>query len=93
MSTSEEEEGSGSEESEENDRHGIWIRRRRLDGGLNRVPLGFYSKVWMIVENCRGVQIRGQTLDTFLTQGVSFSLTVWKIQNFPTTHILREINF
>ena len=75
MSTSEEEEGSGSEESEENDRHGIWIRRRRLDGGLNRVPLGFYSKVWMIVENCRGVQIRGQTLDTFLTQGVSFSLT------------------
>ena len=62
---------SSSENSEENDRQGIWMRRRRLDGALNRVPVGFYSKVWMILENCRGIQIRGRTLDTFLTQGVS----------------------
>ena len=66
------EDETSSEESEENDRQGIWMRRRCLDGALNRVPVGFYSKVWMILENCRGLQIRGRTLDTFLTQGVSF---------------------
>ena len=52
---------------------GIWLRKRRLDGALNRVPKGFYPKVWMILENCRGIQIRGGNLDPFLTQGVSYS--------------------
>lgn len=33
-----------------NDRQGQWLRRRRLDGALNRVPKGFYPKVWMILE-------------------------------------------
>ena len=61
-----------SDDSEENDYQDIWMRWRCLDGALNRVPVGFYSKVWMILENCRGLQIRGRTLDTFLTQGVSF---------------------
>ncbi|RNA06516.1 phosphorylase b kinase regulatory subunit skeletal muscle isoform isoform X4 [Brachionus plicatilis] len=32
------------------DKHGQWIRRRKLDGSLNRVPIGFYSKVWMALE-------------------------------------------
>ena len=35
------------------DKHGQWIRRRRLDGSLNRVPIGFYSKVWMALEKVR----------------------------------------
>ena len=68
-----EDEDSNSDGSDESDKHGIWMRRRRLDGALNRVPVGFYSKVWMILENCRGILIRGRTLDTFLTQGVSTS--------------------
>lgn len=34
----------------EADRHGQWLRRRRLDGALNRVPTAFYSKVWCILE-------------------------------------------
>lgn len=38
------------EENVNNDKHGQWIRRRRLDGSLNRVPIGFYSKVWMALE-------------------------------------------
>ena len=29
---------------------GRWIRRRRLDGALNRVPPDFYPKVWHILE-------------------------------------------
>jgi hypothetical protein len=32
------------------DKHGQWIRRRRLDGSLNRVSVGFYTKVWMALE-------------------------------------------
>ena len=46
------EDETSSEGSEENDRQGIWMRRRCLDGALNRVPVGFYSKVWMILEIC-----------------------------------------
>ena len=43
------------EEKEEEDepgmnKHGQWIRRRLLDGSLNRVPIGFYSKIWMALE-------------------------------------------
>ena len=34
-------------------RHGQWLRRRRLDGALNRVPVGFYQKVWKILEKVR----------------------------------------
>lgn len=65
-----EESSSSGDDSEESDRQGTWLRRRRLDGALNRVPRGFYAKVWMILENCRGINICGRTLDTFLTQGV-----------------------
>ena len=38
----------------EEDRHGHWRRRRRLDGTLNRVPMDFYSQVWHILELVRG---------------------------------------
>ena len=60
-------------ESDENgdaNRHGQWIRRRRLDGSLNRVPLGFYSKVWMALEKCQGIQIYGYVLNQSLTREV-----------------------
>ena len=32
------------------DRQGQWLRRRRIDGALNRVPRGFYPRVWHILE-------------------------------------------
>lgn len=31
-------------------RQGQWQRRRRLDGALNRVPVGFYQKVWKVLQ-------------------------------------------
>lgn len=34
----------------EGDRQGQWLRRRRLDGALNRVPREFYKHVWIILE-------------------------------------------
>lgn len=35
------------------DRQGQWLRRRRLDGALNRVPRDFYSRVWTVLERVR----------------------------------------
>lgn len=32
------------------ERQGQWLRRRRLDGAINRVPVGFYQKVWKILQ-------------------------------------------
>ena len=29
---------------------GVWIRRRRVDGALNRIPVDFYPKLWKIFE-------------------------------------------
>lgn len=34
----------------EPDRQGQWLRRRRLDGALNRVPRDFYPRVWHVLE-------------------------------------------
>ena len=43
-------ETSTSDDIADTDRQGQWLRRRRLDGALNRVPKGFYSNVWSILE-------------------------------------------
>lgn len=60
------------ENEEENEaeinKHGQWIRRRLLDGSLNRVPIGFYSKVWITLEKCQGIQINNFVLNTSLTR-------------------------
>ena len=32
------------------DNLGHWSRRRRIDGALNRAPVGFYSKIWHVLE-------------------------------------------
>lgn len=41
-------------EDVESDRQGQWLRRRRLDGALNRVPRDFYPRVWGVLEKVRG---------------------------------------
>jgi len=37
------------EEDINTDRQGQWLRRRRLDGALNRVPEDFYTRVWKVL--------------------------------------------
>jgi phosphorylase kinase alpha/beta subunit len=69
----------GDEEIDQNnesnlDKHGQWIRRRRLDGSLNRVPIGFYSKVWIALEKCQGIQIYDYTLTQSLTREVKTTI-------------------
>ena len=63
-----------SDDSSLGDTHGSWIRRRRLDGALNRVPLGFYEKIYNILECCHAIVILDdKRLETSLTQAVSTS--------------------
>ncbi|XP_031440635.1 phosphorylase b kinase regulatory subunit alpha, skeletal muscle isoform isoform X2 [Clupea harengus] len=49
-------------------RQGQWLRRRRLDGALNRVPVGFYKKVWRILQKCHGLSIEGFVLPSSTTR-------------------------
>ncbi len=39
-----------------------WWQQRQRDGSLNRVPSGFYPKVWQVMQHCRGLVI-GDKLD------------------------------
>ncbi|KFP05649.1 Phosphorylase b kinase regulatory subunit alpha, skeletal muscle isoform, partial [Calypte anna] len=50
------------------DRQGQWQRRRRLDGALNRVPVGFYQKVWKVLQKCHGLSVEGFVLPSSTTR-------------------------
>ncbi|KAM6969983.1 LOW QUALITY PROTEIN: phosphorylase b kinase regulatory subunit alpha, skeletal muscle isoform-like [Aplochiton taeniatus] len=49
-------------------RQGQWLRRRRLDGALNRVPVGFYQKTWKVLQKCHGLSIEGSVLPSSTTR-------------------------
>jgi hypothetical protein len=36
---------------------GRWLRRRKIDGALNRVPPNFYPKVWKLLSKCEGLKV------------------------------------
>ncbi|MBV9849940.1 MAG: glycoside hydrolase family 15 protein [Armatimonadetes bacterium] len=36
---------------------GGWLRHRQREGALNRVPAGFYPRVWNLLRRCRGLVI------------------------------------
>ncbi|XP_075972760.1 putative phosphorylase b kinase regulatory subunit alpha isoform X3 [Anticarsia gemmatalis] len=70
----------------EPDRQGQWLRRRRLDGALNRVPRDFYPRVWGVLEKCQGLVIQGKLLQPNLTQEMTsgelkFALAVETVLN------------
>ncbi|XP_059060118.1 probable phosphorylase b kinase regulatory subunit alpha isoform X2 [Achroia grisella] len=70
----------------ETDRQGQWLRRRRLDGALNRVPRDFYPRVWGVLEKCQGLIIQGKILQPNLTQEMTsgelkFALAVETVLN------------
>ncbi|XP_011702818.1 PREDICTED: probable phosphorylase b kinase regulatory subunit alpha isoform X3 [Wasmannia auropunctata] len=70
----------------EADRQGQWLRRRRLDGALNRVPRDFYPRVWQVLEKCHGLAIEGRVLPQNLTQEMTsgelkFALAVETVLN------------
>ncbi|XP_013379193.1 probable phosphorylase b kinase regulatory subunit alpha [Lingula anatina] len=57
-----------SEDRSDEEKQGQWMRRRRLDGSLNRVPVGFYTKVWQVLERSHGISIDGHILPQNLTR-------------------------
>ncbi|CAH1160226.1 unnamed protein product [Phaedon cochleariae] len=74
------------DDSVESDKQGQWLRRRRLDGALNRVPRDFYQRVWGILEKCHGIDIAGKVLPQTLTQEMTsgelkFALAVETVLN------------
>nr|XP_045617193.1 probable phosphorylase b kinase regulatory subunit alpha isoform X1 [Procambarus clarkii] len=76
----------GKSDDIENDRHGQWLRRRRLDGALNRVPRNFYPQIWKILEKCQGINIEGKVIPQSLTQEMTpgelkFALEVETVLN------------
>ncbi|XP_071056411.1 probable phosphorylase b kinase regulatory subunit alpha isoform X1 [Onthophagus taurus] len=74
------------DEQIEPDKQGQWLRRRRLDGALNRVPRDFYTRVWRVLEKCHGIDIAGNVLPQSLTQEMTsgelkFALAVETVLN------------
>uniref|UniRef100_A0A673VFP5 Phosphorylase b kinase regulatory subunit n=1 Tax=Suricata suricatta TaxID=37032 RepID=A0A673VFP5_SURSU len=68
------------------ERQGQWLRRRRLDGAINRVPMGFYQKVWKILQKCHGLSIDGYVLPSSTTremtpQEIKFAVHVESVLN------------
>ncbi|KAI4889121.1 hypothetical protein NFI96_014259 [Prochilodus magdalenae] len=60
-----------------------WLNRRQIDGSLNRTPLGFYDRVWQILERTRnGIIVAGlhlpqqPTLSDMTMYEMNFSLLV-----------------
>ncbi|XP_045106371.1 probable phosphorylase b kinase regulatory subunit alpha isoform X24 [Portunus trituberculatus] len=71
---------------EPDERHGQWLRRRRLDGALNRVPRNFYPQIWKILGKCKGINIEGKVIPHSLTQEMTagelkFALEVETVLN------------
>ncbi|XP_061862944.1 phosphorylase b kinase regulatory subunit alpha, skeletal muscle isoform isoform X6 [Colius striatus] len=56
------------EQGSKDSRQGQWQRRRRLDGALNRVPVGFYQKVWKVLQKCHGLSVEGFVLPSSTTR-------------------------
>ena len=44
-------------EQENTETVGNWLRKRQLEGALNRVPKDFYPSVWRLLEHCKGLVI------------------------------------
>ncbi|CAL8350975.1 unnamed protein product [Merluccius merluccius] len=68
------------------EKQGQWLRRRRLDGAINRVPMGFYQKVWNILQKCHGLSIDGYVLPSSttreMTEGeIKFAVQVESVLN------------
>ncbi|XP_034041246.1 phosphorylase b kinase regulatory subunit beta isoform X3 [Thalassophryne amazonica] len=60
-----------------------WLNRRQIDGSLNRTPLGFYDRVWQILERTpNGIKVAGvhlpqqPTLSDMTMYEMNFSLLV-----------------
>jgi len=56
------------DDDEDDSRMGSWVRRRLLDGSLNRVPPGFYTRMWTLLLKSQGISLTGNTMYQSITQ-------------------------
>jgi len=61
-------------------------KKKTTGGALNRVPRGFYPRVWSILERCQGIKINGKVLPNTVTQEMTsgelkFALRVESVLN------------
>lgn len=68
------------------EKRGQWIRRRRIDGALNRVPHHFYSHIWRLLEKCYGLMIGVHYVPGYVTKEMTegelkFALLVENVLN------------
>ncbi|XP_063272867.1 phosphorylase b kinase regulatory subunit alpha, skeletal muscle isoform isoform X4 [Prinia subflava] len=68
-------------------RQGQWQRRRRLDGALNRVPVGFYQKVWKVLQKCHGLSVEGFVLPSSTTREKALGADEHMLERDPSTGI------
>ncbi|PAV76551.1 hypothetical protein WR25_01197 [Diploscapter pachys] len=92
------EEESGSDVDEMEDfQFGIWLRHRRIDGALNRVPNNFYASLWDTVHRMpHGLRINDTVLHWGLTQEmtrkeIKFALEVEEALNRIAEPEYREL--
>ncbi len=74
---------------------GGWLKLRQREGSLNRVPQGFYPKVWNLLKHCRGLII-GDKLDVRnrIDSSLILSETTAGEQNFALwiEHLLNKMD-
>ncbi|KAK0418134.1 hypothetical protein QR680_013390 [Steinernema hermaphroditum] len=88
---------SDSDDSSEDFQFGIWLRHRRIDGALNRVPADFYASVWDSVRMFpQGISINHINLHWGVTQEmtrreIKFALQVEQVLNQVAEPEYREM--
>lgn len=68
------------------EKRGQWLRRRRIDGALNRVPHNFYPRIWKLLERCYGLMIGVHHIPGYVTKEMTpgelkFALLVENVLN------------
>ncbi|CAH8511146.1 unnamed protein product [Schistosoma turkestanicum] len=83
-------------ETFQTDSRSLWSRRRKIDGALNRVPPGFYKRVYITLTHVQGLSIGNLTLSHNLTKEMTmdehkFALTVEHVCTMVSTPEYRQL--
>lgn len=72
-----------------------WLNRRKIDGSLNRTPLGFYDRVWQILERTpNGIVVAETHLPQVIISSSHAALsTVGSIEEFVKANWVTAPNF
>ncbi|CAH8536058.1 unnamed protein product [Dicrocoelium dendriticum] len=74
----------------------LWSRRRKIDGALNRVPPGFYKRVYIALSRITSLQIGAHVLSSSLTTEMTmeehkFALAVERVNTMVSTPEFRQL--